>query len=131
MAATALSLLDALAERRISDAQAAGEFDNLPGAGAPLVLDDDALVPEELRAAYRLLKNAGYVPPELDHCRELRDIETLLQHAEAGETRSSLLARLNWLLVRGSAARPGRSLHIDHDYFIRVTERLNCGRTGG
>ena len=58
--------LDLLAEQRIREAQERGEFDNLPGAGAPLALDDDALVPEELRAAYRILKNAGYVPPELE-----------------------------------------------------------------
>jgi len=39
--------LDLLAEKHICDAQERGEFDNLPGAGAPLTLDDDALVPEE------------------------------------------------------------------------------------
>jgi len=40
-----------------------GDFDGLPGAGRPLVLDDDPLVPEDLRLAYRILKNAGFVPP--------------------------------------------------------------------
>jgi hypothetical protein len=40
-----------LAERKIAEAQARGEFDHLPGAGQPLALDDDALVPEELRRA--------------------------------------------------------------------------------
>jgi hypothetical protein len=56
-------LIDQLVEARISDAQARGEFDNLPGAGKALQLQDEAPVPEELRAAYRLLKNAGYLPP--------------------------------------------------------------------
>ena len=45
------------AEQRILEAQTQGVFDDLPGAGAPLKLDDDAMVPEELRAAYRILKN--------------------------------------------------------------------------
>lgn len=52
-------LLDQWAERHIIEAQRKGEFDNLPGRGEPLILDDDSHVPAELRAGYRLLKNAG------------------------------------------------------------------------
>ena len=58
-------MLEFLAERKIAEAIASGELDNLPGEGQPLDLDDDALIPEELRLAYRILKNAGYVPPEV------------------------------------------------------------------
>ena len=57
--------LDFLAERRIAEAVSRGELDDLPGAGRPLELDDDALVPEELRLAHRILKNAGYTPADL------------------------------------------------------------------
>lgn len=57
-------MFDSIAERKIAEAIAAGELDNLPGAGRPLELDDDSHVPEDLRAAYRILKNAGCVPPE-------------------------------------------------------------------
>lgn len=49
-------LLDQWAERHITEAQSKGEFDNLPGSGEPLILDDDSHVPPELRAGYRLLK---------------------------------------------------------------------------
>ncbi len=38
-------LLDQWAERHILDAQTKGEFDNLPGSGEPLTLDDDSHVP--------------------------------------------------------------------------------------
>ena len=55
-----MSSLDAIAELRIREAQERGEFDGLPGSGAPLELDDDALVPEDLRAIYRVMKNAGF-----------------------------------------------------------------------
>ena len=72
------ALLYFLAERRIEEAIARGEFDNLPGAGRPLELDDDPLVPEDLRVAYRILKNAGYVPPELDALRQLAQLEQLV-----------------------------------------------------
>lgn len=68
-----------LAERRIEEAIARGELDNLPGAGRPLELDDDRLVPEELRLAYRILKNAGFVPPEVDELREIGQLELLVQ----------------------------------------------------
>ena len=57
-------LLDQWAERHILDAQKKGEFEHLPGNGKPLVLDDDSHVPPELRAGFRLLKNAGCLPPE-------------------------------------------------------------------
>lgn len=74
--------LDALIERRIEAAIARGEFDRLPGAGKPLALDDDAHVPAELRTAYRLLKNSGYLPPELE---QIREVNQLLAAATRGE----------------------------------------------
>ena len=70
-----MKLLDALVEQRIAAAAARGEFDDLPGAGAPQELDDDVLVPEEVRVANRILKNAGFVPPAVEQLRALRDLE--------------------------------------------------------
>jgi Domain of unknown function (DUF1992) len=52
-------MFDLIAEQKIAEAIARGELDHLPGAGRPLELDDDALVPEDLRIAVRILKNAG------------------------------------------------------------------------
>lgn len=54
-----------IAERKIEEALARGELRGLPGEGRPLDLDDDALVPEDLRMAYRILKNAGFAPQEV------------------------------------------------------------------
>ncbi|AFJ45443.1 DUF1992 domain-containing protein [Shimwellia blattae] len=72
-------LLDAWAERHIQEAQRDGQFDNLPGAGEPLILDDDSHVPEALRAGYRLLKNAGCLPPELAQRKEALELSDLLK----------------------------------------------------
>ena len=72
-------LLDQWAERHIAEAQAKGEFDNLVGSGEPLILDDDSHVPPELRAGYRLLKNAGCLPPELEHRREAIQLLDILK----------------------------------------------------
>jgi hypothetical protein len=52
-------MFDLIAEQKIAAAIARGDLDNLPGAGRPLELDDDALIPEDLRIAVRILKNAG------------------------------------------------------------------------
>ena len=54
--------LAAMVERRLEEAAARGELSNLPGEGRPLDLDDDALVPPELRVAYRIVRNAGFLP---------------------------------------------------------------------
>lgn len=117
-----LSLLDALAERQIAEAQDRGEFTDLPGEGQPLPLEDEALVPEEMRAAYRLLKNAGCLPAELQASAELREIEALLLQAGGGEERRGLLNRLNVLLSR---RLPGaRNLQMDEAYFEKLAERL-------
>jgi hypothetical protein len=51
-----------IAERKINEAIDLGVFDNLPGKGKPLRLDDDSLTPPHLRAAHRLLRNAGVAP---------------------------------------------------------------------
>ncbi|MBM3373244.1 MAG: DUF1992 domain-containing protein [Betaproteobacteria bacterium] len=117
-----LSLLDALAERQIAEAQARGELANLPGQGQPLPLEDESLVPEELRAAYRLLRNAGCLPAELQASAELREIEALLVQAGSSEERRSLLTRLNVLLSR---RLPGaRNLQMDAAYFEKLAGRL-------
>ncbi|MFS2058366.1 DUF1992 domain-containing protein [Kosakonia cowanii] len=75
-------LLDQWAERHIIDAQQKGEFDNLAGSGEPLTLDDDSHVPQDLRAGYRLLKNAGYLPPELEMRKEAVELVDLLSSVE-------------------------------------------------
>lgn len=71
-------LLDQWAERHIIDAQSKGEFDDLPGTGEPLTLDDDSHVPPVLRAGYRLLKNSGCLPPELEQRREAMQLLDIL-----------------------------------------------------
>lgn len=80
-----IGALHELVERRIADARRQGAFDDLPGQGRPLVLDDDRLVPEEVRVAMRILKNAGVLPPEIEALRELQSLRGLdAQHGPGG-----------------------------------------------
>ena len=92
-------LLDQWAERHILDAQRKGELDNLPGSGEPLSLDDDSHVPAELRAGYRLLKNAGCLPPELEHRKEAVMLTDLLKGVQESDPRYAELSRRLALLV--------------------------------
>lgn len=93
-------LIDQLVESRIDEAMARGEFDNLPGAGKALQLDEQVLVPEELRAGYRLLKNAGYLPAGVQMRREIAEVEQLLQMAEDSVERQTLDRRRRYLLLK-------------------------------
>jgi hypothetical protein len=122
-----MSPFDLLAERRIHDAQARGEFDDLPGSGRPLDLEDDLLVPEELRIAYRLLKNAGYVAPEPEMQREIRSIERLLERAVEGE-RTALVSRLTFLLSQGRGVR--RSPRLGAGYEEKIGAWFASRRNG-
>lgn len=75
-------LIDQMAERHIQEALEKGELSGLAGEGKPLILDDDSQVPPELRASYRLLKNAGYLPPELEIRREGMELVDLLDQLD-------------------------------------------------
>jgi hypothetical protein len=71
-------MLDFLVEQLLADAVSRGELANLPGEGRPLELDDDTLISKEVRAAYRILKNAGFVPPEVQALSEMARLEDLV-----------------------------------------------------
>jgi hypothetical protein len=120
--------LDVIAERRIDEARERGELDNLPGAGAPLELGDDALVPEDLRVAHRILKNAGMLPPQLEPHREIREIEALLLQMEDRSGRAQLLSRINFLVARSAAGRQHGDLRVEQAYAEKLGEQLERRR---
>ncbi|HXZ10644.1 MAG TPA: DUF1992 domain-containing protein [Paraburkholderia sp.] len=124
-----MKLLDALVEQRIAAAAARGEFDDLPGAGLPLDLDDDALVPEEVRVANRILKNAGFVPPAVEQLRALRDLQDELNAVGDRATRCRLQAKMLALDMALESLRGGPMV-VPREYCRRIAERLT-ERTSG
>ncbi|MCO1397207.1 DUF1992 domain-containing protein [Burkholderia cenocepacia] len=118
-----MRLLDALVEQRIAAAAARGEFDDLPGTGAPQALDDDLLVPEEVRVANRILKNAGFVPPAVEQLRALRNLHDEVQAVSDRAARCRLQAKILALDMALESLRGGPMV-MPRDYCRRIAERL-------
>lgn len=116
--------LDSLVEARIERALERGELTDLPGQGRPLSLEDDTCVAPELRLAYRILKNAGYVPEEIEMRREIMGLAVLIDATDGAE-RTRAIARRDWLraglVLRGGT---GTSLLEHQQYAERVARRL-------
>jgi hypothetical protein len=126
-----MKVIEKIAEQRIREALERGEFDNLRGAGKPLELDDDSDVPQELRAAYRILKNSGFVPPEVELRREIAKAEQLLLQALTPADCERANQRLEFLLMKLAAARGGaRDARVESAYFARLADKLTARRVG-
>jgi len=118
-------LLHLLAEQRIEEAMRDGQFDNLPGAGKPLDLDDDRMVAEESRVAYRLLKNAGFVPPELETRKEIADLHRLLSTVTDEAEQQRAQRRLAVLQALLEAKGRGGVLRREGAYRARLLARFS------
>jgi hypothetical protein len=114
---------DALVEERIQEAFRRGDFDNLPGAGRPLALDDDALVPPEVRIAYRILKNAGFVPPEVLERREIAELEAEIAGLRDTAARQHALTKLALLRTR-LGLRRSRAIARNPYYERKIVAKL-------
>lgn len=100
-----MDFLHRIAEERIQDAQRDGLFDNLPGKGKPLNLDEDGAVPEDLRLAFKILKNANCLPIEMELRKEIYNLRQLIDTAIDPETRRELRHELNLLTLRFNSLR--------------------------
>ena len=78
-----------IAENRIREAMEQGEFDNLPGAGQPLNLEDYFSAPEDLRMAYSVLKNANCRPLEVELLNEIARLQQAVTTAADPAARES------------------------------------------
>ncbi|HWO43617.1 MAG TPA: DUF1992 domain-containing protein [Candidatus Eisenbacteria bacterium] len=114
-----------IAEERILEAQRAGAFDNLPGKGKPLELEDLTWVPEDLRMGYHILKNAHVLPPEAELLKQIHTLEDLLRYVEDDNERRSLAKSLHWKLIRLDLLKR-RSMSLDsvRDYSRKLVLRL-------
>lgn len=121
-----MDILATIAERKIREAMARGELDNLPGKGKPLAMDEDLSgVPAELRMAYKLLKNAGFVPPEVELRKEIVSLREMLGTLEDDEERRRVGRELDFKLLKLGMMRK-RAANLDEfpEYREKIIERL-------
>ena len=89
-----------IVEQRIKEAMENGEFENLPGKGKPIPIEDDSHVPEDLRLAYKLLKNADCLPPELLEKKEILQMEDMLASVPDEKERYKLIKKINFKIMK-------------------------------
>jgi DnaJ homologue, subfamily C, member 28, conserved domain len=89
-----------IAEQRIREAAENGEFDNLEGIGRPLQFEDETWIPEDLRAGYRILKNSGCIPPELELRKEVLSLRDLIDTIDEDRERLRKIRELNFKLLK-------------------------------
>ena len=117
--------LERIAEERIAEAVRRGAFEHLALAGQPLPADAAAAVPAELRAGYRVLKNAGCLPPEMELKRELVQLSDLLEATVGDEQRAELRRKLTAGRLRYELLMERRRPSAAHaDYGAPVRARL-------
>ena len=121
----AVTLIDQLADTRIEQAIARGELDDLPGQGKPLQLDDEGMVPEEFRMAYRILKNAGMVPPEITLKGQINALEKTLTLIENDIEHDRMRKKLQCLYLKLDN-RHGRriNLALQEEYYRKLMHKL-------
>jgi hypothetical protein len=116
-----------LAEERIKEAQRTGAFDNLPGKGKPLDLEDLSWVPEDLRIGYLVLKNAHVLPPEAQLLKDIHTIEDLLRHVEDEGERRALAKSIQFKLIRlDMLKRRSMPLRSVRDYSRKMVDKLRA-----
>jgi hypothetical protein len=120
-----MDIFQKIAERKIHEAIEKGELENLPNAGMPIKMDDDPNIPQELRIAYRILKNAGYLPPELELRNEILSLRKLIDTLDNDKERIKKIRELNFKLIKLNESRK-KPFYIEDfpDYEDKIYNRF-------
>ncbi len=115
-----------LVEERIKQAQEKGAFDDLEGTGKPFVLEPAHPAPDDCRLAYKILKNAGYLPPEIELKKKINQTELLLEATDtASAQHREITKKLHYLLTRLDFLRGGISPLITDKYQENIIRKLS------
>jgi hypothetical protein len=114
-----------IVEKKIKEASEKGEFDNLPGKGKPLVLDDENGIPEDLRLAYKVLKNADCLPPEIELRKEIRQMEDMLENIPDEKERYRQIKKINYKIMQlNMMGHKSPLLEDSQVYYSKVIDRI-------
>ena len=121
--------LERVAEERIRQAIQRGEFDDLPGSGKPLVLEDDGHIPDDLRLAYKVLKNANCLPPELELKKEIKTAEELLGSLKDEAEKYRQIRKINYLVMKLNVMRKGSvQWEEQQHYYEKIVEKIGTSK---
>jgi hypothetical protein len=126
-----LSGFEKIVEERIREAQRKGSFDRLPGAGKPLDLENDPHIPEDLRMAYKILKNADCLPPEIELKKKILQTEDLLAGMEDTPAKYRIIKKLNFLIMKLNTIR-GSSIifEMPQHYAKQLSQKMTSRGRG-
>ncbi|MBW3112762.1 MULTISPECIES: DnaJ family domain-containing protein [Bacillaceae] len=113
-----------VSEQRIKKAYEDGEFSHLPGFGKPLNLDDDLGVPEELKMAHRMMKNAGYTMDEMNVKKEMMRIEDMIRACENEDEKRDLQQSLNEKMLKYNGMLSKKRVNTNSSLFKNYEHKL-------
>ncbi|MFW2368430.1 MAG: DUF1992 domain-containing protein [Desulforhopalus sp.] len=120
-----------IAEQKIAQAMQEKDLNSPKWKNKPLPLEDDRFVPDDLKMAYKILKNSGYLPPEVEDRKEVKRIEDLIAATEDEHERLKQMKKLNVLMMKIDARRSFSSTISDQkDYYQKVVERISLHSKG-
>ena len=114
--------LSFIAEQKIAQAMQERDLNSPKWKNKPLPLDDDHFVPDDLKMAYKILKNSGYLPPEIEDRKEVKKLEDLIACTEDEHERLKQMKKLNVLLMKIDAQRSSPVNIATEVRFRRITE---------
>ncbi len=101
-----------IAENRIKEATENGIFEDLQNKGRPLIFEDETWIPEDLRLAYRFLKNSGYIPQELELRNDIINLKAIINALDDDKERLKKIRELNYKLLKLNTLR-GKPINLD------------------
>jgi hypothetical protein len=121
-----VNILAKIAEQKIREAMEHGEFDNLSYHGKPLKPDDLTGVPAHLRMGYKILKNAGILPEEMQLKKDTVSLQDLLDACYNVTERSAIQKRMNEKILRYNMMMEKRSHKpTDQRYRAKILPKLH------
>jgi hypothetical protein len=118
-----MNIMAYIAEQKILQAMQERDLSDSKYRYKPLPMEDDSFVPAELKMAYKILKNSGFLPPEIEERKEIKRLEDLVISTEDEHERLRQMKKLEVLLMKVSMKRP-TSITTQHEYYRNVVERI-------
>ena len=98
--------------------------------GKPVEIEDDRHVPEDLRMAYKILKNANCVPPELELKKEIRRMEDMLENLSDEKEKYLQIKKINFKIMQLNMLKKTSPLLEDTEiYYKKVVEKAGKEKT--